>query len=366
MSLKAMIAKSIRLVSCPLRETKMAQSGYNPPVERLSDYDYVLPEDRIAQTPLEDRSASKLLHLDLRSGEIHDRVFREVEQILKPGDLLVRNNTRVTARRLFGEKPTGGLVEMLVLSRQSPDRFVAMLRPAKRLKPGAKISLEQSLEATVLEDLGDGLKLLEVMGADSVDWSALGQIPLPPYIHSLLQDQERYQTVYASQGGSAAAPTAGLHFTEDLVRRLEDRGVEVAEVTLDVSLDTFRPIQVENLEEHQMHGETCRVPVETVKKVESATGRIVAVGTTTVRTLESFATGKRQLNSGEMRSKLFIRPGFEFQIIDGIFTNFHMPKTSMLLMISALAGLPNIRRAYSYALENQYRFLSFGDSMLLL
>ena len=327
-------------------------------IEFLRDYDYVLPEDQIAQTPLEDRASSKLLHLGIPSGEIHDLTFRDVLQILQPGDLLVRNNTRVTARRLFGQKETGGSVEALILRERSPQLFEAMLRP------GTRISFEGQIQASVLEDLGDGLRLLKLEG--NKDLGHIGQVPLPPYIHALLQDQERYQTVYAAQGGSAAAPTAGLHFTQDLLSRLSQKGVEMAEVTLDVSLDTFRPIQVENLEDHRMHGEICRIPEETSIKIAQCRGRIIAVGTTTVRTLESFATGKRQVQRGEMQSKLFIRPGFEFQIIDGMFTNFHMPRTSMLMMISALAGKGKIMEAYDHALKNHYRFLSFGDSMLLL
>lgn len=333
-------------------------------MERLSDYDYDLPEDRIAQAPLADRAASKLLHLDIATGAIADLRFRDVLTVLKPGDLLIRNNTRVTARRLFGRKVSGGAVEALLLKSRDTVCFEALLKPAKRLKKGTPIEFEAGIRAHVDAELDDGLRVLRFEEPPAI--AEVGSVPLPPYIHELLKDQERYQTVYASNGGSAAAPTAGLHFTDELLSQLGQCGVDIAEVTLDVSLDTFRPIQVENLNDHKMHGETCRVSSETVIKIGKCRGRIIAVGTTTVRTLESFATGKRQIQSGEMMSKLFIRPGFQFQIIDGMFTNFHMPKTSMLMMISALGGRQNIMRAYSHAVKNQYRFLSFGDSMLLL
>lgn len=337
-------------------------------MEQLSDYDYDLPEELIAQTPLEDRSSSKLLHLDRSSGAIQDRTFRDVLELLNPDDLLVWNNTRVTALRLFGQKPTGGAVEALLLQEVSPGSFSALLKPAKRLKPGAKIEFAGGLVAEVVRDLEEPVK--EIRFEPVADLKArlqeFGLVPLPPYIHETLRDPERYQTVYAQSGGSAAAPTAGLHFTPDLIEELKLKGVQMAEVTLDVSLDTFRPVMVENLAEHRMHGEVCRVPEETAKKVSGCKGRIIAVGTTSVRTLESFAVGKGRLEPGEKRTSIFIRPGYEWQIVDGLFTNFHMPKTTMLMMISALVGRQNIVRAYEHAVQHRYRFLSFGDSMLIL
>ncbi|MEQ1934720.1 MAG: tRNA preQ1(34) S-adenosylmethionine ribosyltransferase-isomerase QueA [Fimbriimonadaceae bacterium] len=328
--------------------------------------DYVLPEDRIAQSPLEDRSSSKLLHIS-RSGEIVHRHFTEVVDLLDSGDLLVLNDTRVTAMRVFGEKPTGGQVELLLLQEIQPNLWLSLAKPGRRLQPGSQIVLPDGLTGTVIQNETDGMKLIQFDG-ESAEHSLkiLGRVPLPPYIPQALADAERYQTVYAQATGSAAAPTAGLHFTPALLESLRAKGVETATVTLDVSIDTFRPIQVENLDDHVMHGETCRVPPATAAKIAKTQGRIIAVGTTTVRTLESFATGYRQVRSGEMNTRIFIRPGFEFQIIDGMFTNFHMPKTSMLLMLEALIGADLLRRAYDAALCNNYRFLSFGDSMLIL
>lgn len=338
------------------------------PGERLSDYDYNLPEDLIAQTPLEDRASSRLLHLDKTTGEIQDRTFRDILHLLHPDDLLVWNDTRVTALRLFGQKPTGGAVETLLLQETAPRTFSALVKPGKRLKPGAKIEFPGGLLAEVLRDLEEPVK--EIRFEETPDLNArlreFGQVPLPPYIHEALSDPERYQTVYAHAGGSAAAPTAGLHFTPDLIQALKEKGIQMAHVTLDVSLDTFRPVMIENLEEHQMHGEVCRIPEETAAKIDLCRGRVIAVGTTTARTLESFATKQRRVEAGEKRTRIFIRPGYQWQIVDGLFTNFHMPKTTMLMMISALAGRSNIMRAYAHAIQHRYRFLSFGDSMLIL
>ena len=337
-------------------------------MDRLSDYDYNLPEERIAQTPLADRADSKLLLLDKSSGEIQDRVFRDVVDILRPDDLLVWNDTRVTALRLFGNKPTGAVVEALLLSQSAPRVFQALVKPGKRLKPGVRIEFAGGLKATVGRELEEPVK--ELIFDESPDFDhqlrTLGRVPLPPYIHTNLQDPERYQTVYSVTGGSAAAPTAGLHFTSDVIAKLTEKGVGIAKVSLDVSLDTFRPVTVDALDDHKMHGELCRVPIETADAVSRCSGRIIAVGTTTARTLESFATGMRKVGAGEKSTSIFIRPGYEWQIIDGMFTNFHMPRTTMLMMISAMAGRPNIMRAYSHALEHNYRFLSFGDSMLIL
>lgn len=337
-------------------------------MDRLSDYDYHLPEELIAQLPLEDRSAAKLLHLDKSSGEIQDRVFRDITQILRPGDLLVWNETRVTALRLFGQKPTGGAVETLLLHPTGPGCFAALIKPARRLKPGARIEFGDGLAATVVQDLAEPIKELRFDDLHDLQQriAAHGLVPLPPYIHAALADPERYQTVYSQVGGSAAAPTAGLHFTPPLITELREMGVEVAQVSLDVSLDTFRPVLAEDLDEHKMHGEVCRVSEATALAIEQAQGRIIAVGTTSARTLESFAVAKRRVAPGEKKTSLFIRPGYDWQVVDGMFTNFHMPKTTMLMMISALAGRPNIMRSYAHATQHRYRFLSFGDSMLIL
>jgi len=333
----------------------------------LSDYDYTLPESAIAQEPLTDRSASRLLYLHKHTGFVEHRHFRDVVEILEPGDLLVLNNTRVSAFRLFGEKPTGGKVELLAIKELDSNRFECLLKPGRRLPPGARITFGE-ITAFVESDLIDGRKLVrfETLGDLENALKLAGTVPLPPYVHIDLQDAERYQTVYSQTPGSAAAPTAGLHFTIDLLTALRAKGVQIAWVTLDVGIDTFRPVQVENPVDHPIHGEVCEVPIETVQAVESCVGRIVAVGTTSVRTLESFASGARRLTAGRKETKLFIRTGYKFKIIDGMFTNFHMPRTTMLMMISALAGREHVMSAYQDALRSGYRFLSFGDSMLIL
>jgi len=336
-------------------------------LDNLSDFDYRLPEELIAQTPLEDRAASRLLWLR-RNGAIEHRQFRDVTAILEAGDLLVLNDTRVSALRLIGAKPTGAVVEALLLREVSPRLFVSLMKPGKRLRQGATILFGEGLEATVVSDLEDGLKLIEFAPVEDLYpiLNLYGKVPLPPYIHETLQDRERYQTVYGSVNGSSAAPTAGLHLTSQLIEELRGIGVEFATVTLHVGIDTFRPVQVENLDDHRMHGETCVMPEATANQIRRAKGRIIAVGTTTVRTLESFAVGRRQVMSGTQDSRLFIRPGYEFKVIDGMFTNFHLPRTTMLLMISALVGREKILAAYKQAVEDRYRFLSFGDSMLIL
>lgn len=336
--------------------------------EHLSDYDYILPEELIAQTPLADRSSSRLLHVDKATGAIHDHTFRDILSLLQPDDLLVWNDTRVTALRLFGQKPTGGAVEALLLQETAPQTFSALVKPGKRLKPGARIEFPGGLAAEVVRGLEEPIKEIRFDPTEHLNeqLKEFGQVPLPPYIHSTLSEPERYQTVYANTGGSAAAPTAGLHFTPELIRDLNHKGIQMAHVTLDVSIDTFRPVTVESLEDHQMHGEVCRVPPETAQAIATCRGRIIAVGTTTARTLESFAVGKRQVEVGQKQTRIFIRPGYEWQILDGLLTNFHMPKTTMLMMISGLAGRQSVINAYAHAIQHRYRFLSFGDSMLIL
>ncbi len=337
-------------------------------MERLSDYDYQLPEELIAQTPLDDRSSSRLLHLDKGSGGVRHRAFLDSLEILRPGDLLVMNDTRVSALRILGHRPTGGSAEALLLSELSPGRFEALVKPGKRLKVGAKMTFQGGIEALVAEDLEEGLRVLDFQATDNLQrrLEEVGTVPLPPYIHQQLADSERYQTVYGRNRGSAAAPTAGLHFTSQALAALQARGVSVAFVTLHVGIDTFRPVHVDDLREHRMHGERCVLWQKTAKEIQNCTGRVVAVGTTTVRTLESFATGPKQLRAGEIVSKLFIKPGYRFQIVDGMFTNFHLPKTTMLMMISAMAGKDAVLQSYREAVREGYRFLSFGDSMLIL
>ena len=337
-------------------------------MDLLSDYDYHLPEQLIAQTPLPDRGASRLLHLNRVTGGISDRMFADVPDLLCEGDLLVLNETRVTALRLFGQKPTGAAVEALLIAKTGERRYSAMVKPGKRLRLGATIEFADGLVAQVIRELDEPLKELEFESVPDLEdrLSHLGSVPLPPYIRAQLEDPERYQTVYGTTGGSAAAPTAGLHFKPELLQRLKSQGVDLATVTLDVGLDTFRPVTASRLDEHQMHGETCRVPESTVRAIAAAKGRIIAVGTTSARTLEAFAHGPRRLDWGERKTNIFIRPGYRWQIVDGMFTNFHMPRTTMLMMISALASRESIMNAYSHAVANHYRFLSFGDSMLIL
>jgi len=335
---------------------------------KLEDLDYDLPESAIAQTPLADRAASKLLWLHRNSGLIEDRGFRDVVDILQPGDLLVMNDTRVTAIRLLGEKPSGGKVELLLLKETAATEFEILAKPGRRLQPGAIVEFPNGLRATITENLPEGRKRARFSpDRDLKDkLTAIGKIPLPPYIKREIEDPERYQTVYAHTAGSAAAPTAGLHFTENILEALKAKGVKTATVNLDVGLDTFRPITVEEPLDHKIHGETCHLPEETKQTIDEAAGRIIAVGTTAVRTLESFATGHRRVESGSMETRLFITAGYEFKIVDGMFTNFHLPRTTMLLMIFALGGEEAVRNAYRHAVASAYRFLSFGDSMLIV
>ena len=348
---------------------------------RLSDFDYELPEDLIAQTPLPNRAASRLLHLDLATNEVKHRQFREVVDMLQPGDVLVLNNTRVNAWRFKGHKPTGAEVEILALKEIAPGVFESLVKPAKRLKPGAIFNLAQGITGTVLEGGDDPIRIVKLESPDgnlNEKLAQIGEMPLPPYITEKIDDSERYQTVFSESNGSAAAPTAGLHFTEDILAALVQKGIKTAYLTLHVGIDTFRPIQVDDVTTHQMHGEVCEITPEAANIINSAIesrqtadgkwqmSRIIAVGTTAVRTLETFANKDGKVEPGRKTSRLFITPGFKFQVVDGMFTNFHFPRTTMLLMISALSNRESILRAYAQAVEERYRFLSFGDSMLLL
>lgn len=281
--------------------------------------------------------------------------------------MLVTNDTRVTAMRLHVRKVSGGLAELLLLRETDPGTYISLAKPGKRLQPGTFLESDNGLSIEVLENRPEGNKVIRFLNPDFRELLAqCGKVPLPPYIHQFLSNPERYQTVYAREGGSAAAPTAGLHFTPEIFETLGSIGVEHCSVTLDVSIDTFRPVQVDSLEDHVMHGETCRISAETADHVNARKGRLIAVGTTSVRTLESFASPDGLLSSGEMNSRLFIRPGYRFRIVQGMFTNFHMPKTTMMVMLSALCGRERILSAYDHAVKSHYRFLSFGDSMLIL
>jgi S-adenosylmethionine:tRNA ribosyltransferase-isomerase len=333
---------------------------------RLSDFDYNLPEDRIAQNPAEPRDSSKLLVLDGKS--ISHRTFSDLSDLLNPGDLLVMNNTRVTARRLSGERETGGKVEALLLKHLGDNEFEALVKPAKRLKAGTKVSFSAALLAEIMAEGEGGVRTLRFEGEGDVSAliEATGSVPLPPYITTTTAPDERYQTVYSAAPGSSAAPTAGLHFTNLLLQALKQKGVDTSYITLDVGIDTFRPVQFENLAEHKMHGERFTIPSETRDKLAAAKGRVIAVGTTTVRALETASIGPRMVKTGEGCSSLFITPGYEFKTVDAMLTNFHMPRTTMLLMVSALCGKDTLFHAYDEALKNDYRFLSFGDSMLII
>lgn len=334
---------------------------------KVADFDYELPEDLIAQEPLADRSASRLLVLHKESGKIEHRKFVDVLDYFRPGDLLAMNDTRVTAVRLYGRRPTGASVEALLLSKSVDGTYIALLRPAKRLKEGARIDFDGGLVATVVGDAGGGRRQLRFIGGEvEAAISRFGLVPLPPYVKQPIAVAERYQTVYGRVAGSAAAPTAGLHFTNELLQKIATLGVETCTVTLDVGLDTFRPVSSETTEEHVMHGEVCRVSKEAALKVGDCKGRVIAVGTTTARTLESFAQGPRSLREGETATDLFITPGYRFQVVDALLTNFHMPRTTMLMMVAALAGREPLFEAYRQAVVENYRFLSFGDAMLIV
>jgi S-adenosylmethionine:tRNA ribosyltransferase-isomerase len=342
-------------------------------------FDYELPESLIAQTPLSERSSSRLMTLDKQTGEIGHYTFRDLARLLRPGDTLVLNNTRVIPARLIGRKRGGGAnVELLLLKQLREDRWETLARPGKRLKPGAIVDFgdfdgdHPLLSAEIEEELPEGGRIVRFRynGIFLEILDRLGQMPLPPYIKARLEDKERYQTVYARYPGSAAAPTAGLHFTDELLQQLREQGVRTAFLTLHVGLGTFRPVSVERIEEHRMHAEYYELPEETaalLNEARSEGGRIIAVGTTSCRTLETvaqkFKDAPLQASSGW--TDIFIYPGYEFRIVDALITNFHLPRSTLLMLISALAGRENVLRAYEIAVREQYRFFSFGDSMFI-
>lgn len=347
----------------------LARNTIRVAMTAIGDFDYLLPTDRIAQSPLENRASSKLL-VDRGSAPPQHHQVYDLAELLEPGDLLVVNDTRVLAARLFAKRPTGGRTEVLLLEPDGPasvalaserSDWLALVKPSKKVPPGTELVVdgESDLSITVGEDLGEGRRRVVVESSDlEAALARIGQMPLPPYITETLDDPNRYQTVYADQPGSAAAPTAGLHLTNDLLAQLEQSGINTARVELIVGLDTFRPVMVDKLDDHHMHSERYRVPVETMALVAEAK-RVVAVGTTTVRALESAA---RLGPTGA--TSLFIRDPFDFRAVDVLLTNFHMPKSTLLVMIDAFVG-PRWRSLYAEALEKNYRFLSFGDAMLL-
>ena len=356
-------------------EPTLGSEGDATPPFTLDEFDYPLAQESIAQQPLEQRDASRLLVLDRATGKIvrHDRFFN-LPDYLEPGDLLVMNETKVSASRLFGTLPSGGRAEFLLTHRVQEGLWQCLAKPGKRLRPGMRVDVGSGLTleiAEILDERGSRLARLEIDGSaggtDEVVERA-GLTPLPPYIHAENPNQykERYQTVYASAPGSAAAPTAGLHFTPELLERVRERGVEIAKVTLHVGIGTFRPIEVRDIRDHVMHEEQGVIPDETARLISQAKGRIVAVGTTSVRALESAAIGPREVRPGPFRTQLYVTPGYRFQIADALVTNFHMPRSTLLVLVSAFAGRENILHAYEAAQRERYRFLSFGDSMLIM
>ena len=337
------------------------------------DFDFDLPEELIAQTPLEVRDASRLLILDRKKRTLTDSHFDSILDQLQPGDALVMNNTRVLPARLHGQKPdTHGHVELLLLKNTQGDQWEVLAKPAKRLRVGAKVEFgDGRLLATVVEELEHGGRIVEFSydGIFLEVLESLGEMPLPPYIHEKLEDRERYQTVYAKENGSAAAPTAGLHFTEDLLQKIEAKGVHLVYLTLHVGLGTFRPVSVDNLEEHEMHSEYYQFSQEaadTLNQVKAKGGRVVAVGTTSIRTLETIGNkfdGQLQADAGW--TNIFIKPGYEFKVVDAFSTNFHLPKSTLVMLVAAFAGRDFVLEAYRHAVEERYRFFSFGDAMFL-
>ncbi|HQW21320.1 MAG TPA: tRNA preQ1(34) S-adenosylmethionine ribosyltransferase-isomerase QueA [Rhodocyclaceae bacterium] len=334
----------------------------------LADFDYVLPPALIAHQPLAERSASRLLTVDGSRQE--DRMINELGQLLRPGDLLVMNDTRVLHARLYGTKDSGGRIEVLVERITAGHEVLAQIRASKPPRPGSHLRLEDALDVEVIERTGEFYTLRFPESENVIDLlEHHGRLPLPPYIgrSAALDDEERYQTVFAREHGSVAAPTAGLHFDAALLNALQQRGCRIAYVTLHVGAGTFQPVRVENLSEHRMHRERYILPQETVTAIEetrAAGGRIVAVGTTTLRTLES-AARQGTLHAGTGETELFILPGFEFRVVDLLLTNFHLPKSTLLMLVSAFAGPKNIRNAYAHAIAENYRFFSYGDAMLL-
>jgi S-adenosylmethionine:tRNA ribosyltransferase-isomerase len=329
-------------------------------------FDYELPESLIAQAPVEPRDSSRLLVVHRATGQLEHRHFYDLPDYLREGDTLVLNDTRVSARRLFGRKPTGARVELLLLRPVGDGRWHALVRPGRRLPEGSIVLLDEGHTAQIEARLEGGIRLVRFIPPDDEWLQQIGQVPLPPYIHQSLTDPERYQTVYARQPGSAAAPTAGLHFTPRLLDQLRAQGVQIVTVTLHVSLDTFRPLQSEQIVEHKMHGEWFTVSPEAAEAINRTKGRIVAVGTTCVRTLESAAVGRRQVQPMTGETHLYITPGYEFKVVDALITNFHLPRSTMLVLVCAFAGRELILHAYQEAVRLQYRFLSFGDAMLIL
>ncbi|MCR4585953.1 MAG: tRNA preQ1(34) S-adenosylmethionine ribosyltransferase-isomerase QueA [Lachnospiraceae bacterium] len=341
------------------------------------DYYYELPEELIAQDPLKDRASSRLMVLDKESGAVTHRTFRDIIEYLDPGDCLVMNDTKVIPARLLGQREgSGGAVEVLLLKRTGKDVWECLVKPGKKMRPGMRAvfgdAAETELRAEVISELDDGKRSIrfEYKGIFEEVLDRLGEMPLPPYItHKLAkEDRDRYQTVYAKNSGSAAAPTAGLHFTNELLKEIEDKGVKTAKVTLHVGLGTFRPVKADNILDHHMHSEHCEVSSETAEMINSCRqngGRIICVGTTSVRTLESMTDEDGILRAGTKETEIFIYPGYRFRITDALITNFHLPESTLIMLVSALAGREKVLAAYEEAVREKYRFFSFGDAMFI-
>lgn len=338
---------------------------------KKSDFDFYLPEELIAQTPLERRDGSRLLAVDRYTGELEHRHFYDLPDFLKAGDCLVLNNSRVLPARLIGTRKTGGMVELVLLRDLGEGRWECLSRPGRKTKPGTELSFGDGELNAVVEAVVEGgnrIVRFEYEGIFLEVLERLGKMPLPPYIKEELNEPERYQTVYSRELGSAAAPTAGLHFTKELMDKLTAKGVKLCYVTLHVGLGTFRPVKEDEIEDHEMHSEFCIIPEETaqaVNETKHAGGRIIAVGTTSCRTLESFAKDDGTLEACSGWTNIFIYPGYKFKCIDALVTNFHLPESTLIMLVSALAGRENILNAYKTAVEERYRFFSFGDAMFI-
>ena len=339
---------------------------------KTSDFYYDLPEELIAQDPLEDRASSRLLVLNKKTGEIEHTIFKNIKNYLKKGDCLVINNTKVIPARLIGEKEgSGGKVEFLLLKKISLDTWEIIVKPGKKARGGARVSFGGGLlTAEVIEVLPDGNRIVKFFydGVFENVLDKLGQMPLPPYITHALKDKNRYQTVYAKNDGSAAAPTAGLHFTKELLTEIKEMGVYIAELTLHVGLGTFRPVKVDDVESHVMHSEYYKIDEENAEIINNAKkngGRIISVGTKSTRVLETVADENGHMTAKSGETKIFIYPPYKYKIVDALITNFHLPESTLLMLVSALAGKENIDRAYKQAVEMKYRFFSFGDAMFI-
>lgn len=339
---------------------------------RVLDFDFFLPEELIAQTPIEPRDRSRLLVVSKDRDNLEEGIFKDIVNYLQPGDLLILNNSRVIPARLYGQKKTGALVEVLLLTPRADDRWEVLVRPGKKLAVGEEVFFAAGLlRCRIVAETDFGGRVVQFFYQGNFDQiiDQLGEMPLPPYITKRLADPERYQTIYAAKRGSAAAPTAGLHFTEELLADLEKKEIQIGYLTLHVGLGTFRPVQTAEVEEHEMHAEFYEVEPRTAELINSTRakrGRIIAVGTTVVRTLETVADQQGVIQAGSGWTDIFIYPGYQFKVIDGLITNFHLPKSTLIMMISALIGQKKVQQAYQYAIAEKFRFFSFGDAMLII